>query len=351
VADKRDYYEVLGVPREADQKAIRDAFRRLALKYHPDRNKEPGAEDRFKEVAEAYAVLNDPQKRADYDRGGHAGLAGYSAEDLFGHLNLQDIFGGDLFGGFGFGGNLFDRLFARRAGPRRGGNLEMTVAVPLERVLHAGPEPIHLTRVAQCAGCRGTGAKAGIEPKTCEKCKGSGKHIRRQGRGSVVVQHVSPCPDCRGRGVTVDDPCPDCAGGGQAERTEALTVTITAGIEDGNALRVAGHGQPNDDPAGQPSDLFVIVESAQDPRFGRRGADLWRDEVVPVADAALGATPTVPTLEGEAAVKLPPGTQPDAALRLRGKGLPRFRGHGRGDLFVRVRVRVPEKLSREEREL
>jgi len=223
--------------------------------------------------------------------------------------------------------------------------------VPLERVLRGGPEPIRLTRLAQCASCKGTGAKAGTQPKTCDKCKGSGKEIRRQGRGGVVVQQISPCPACRGRGVVIDNPCPDCAGRGQAERTESLSVTIPAGIEDGTALRVAGHGRPSDDPTGQPGDLFVIVETAPDPRFERRGADLWREEIVFVADAALGSTLTVPTLEGKAAVKIPPGTQPDAALRLRGKGLPRFRGQGRGDLFIRLRVQVPEKLSREEKEL
>jgi molecular chaperone DnaJ len=353
VADKRDYYEVLGVARDADAKTIKDAFRQLALKYHPDRNKEPGAEEHFKEIAEAYAVLNDPQKRAAYDAGGHAGVAGYSPEDLFGHIDLRDIFGSDLFGdyGFGLGGSIFDRMFSRRAGPPRGVNLEMVVEIPLERVLHGGAEPIRLTRLAQCASCKGTGAKSGTTPRNCDKCKGSGKEVRRQGRGGVVIQQISTCPACQGRGVVIDSPCPDCAGRGQAEQTEALTVTIPAGIEDGTALRVAGHGQASDDPTGQPGDLFVIIETAPDARFRRHGADLWREEIVAVADAALGTTLTVPTLEGGAAVKLPPGTQPDAALRLRGKGLPRFQGHGRGDLFVRVRVRVPEKLSREEREL
>jgi molecular chaperone DnaJ len=353
VAEKRDHYEVLGVARDADQKAIKDAFRQLALKFHPDRNKEPGAEDRFKEIAEAYAVLNDPQKRAAYDAGGHAGVAGYSPEDLFGHINLQDIFGADLLGdyGFGLGGSLFDRMFGRRAGPSRGADLEMVVEVPLERVLHGGSEAIHFARLAQCANCRGTGAKAGTQPRNCDKCKGSGKEIRRQGRGGVVVQQISPCPACGGHGVVIDSPCTDCAGRGQAERTESLTVTIPAGIEDGTALRIAGHGQPSADPAGKPGDLFVVVETARDPRFERRGADLWREETVSVADAALGASWTVPTLEGKAAVKLPAGTQPDAALRLRGKGLPRFRGHGRGDMFIHVRVQVPERLSREEKEL
>jgi molecular chaperone DnaJ len=167
----------------------------------------------------------------------------------------------------------------------------------------------------------------------------------------VVVQQISPRPTCHGRGIIIDNPCPDCAGRGQAERTESLTVTIPAGIEDGTALRVAGHGQPSADPAGQPDDLFVIVETARDPRFARSGADLWREETVSIADAALGSTLTVSTLEGKAAVKLPPGTQPDAALRLCGKGLPRFQGRGRGDLLIRVRVQVSEKLSREEKEL
>jgi molecular chaperone DnaJ len=350
VAEKRDYYEVLGVTRDADQKAIKDAFRQLALKYHPDRNKEPGAEEHFKEIAEAYAILNDPQKRAAYDRGGHAGVAGFSPEDLFSHLDLRDIFGGDLFG-FGPGGGVFERLFGRRAGPRQGADIETVIEIPLERVLHGGPEPVRVTRLASCASCKGTGAKAGTQPRSCEKCKGSGQQVQEQGRGGVVIRQITTCRECGGRGTIIDNPCPDCAGRGQAETTESLTVTIPPGIEDGTALRIAGHGVPSPDPGAPPGDLFVTVTTARDPRFVRRGADLWRDETVAVTDAVLGTTLTVPTLEGTASVKLPAGTQPDAALRLRGKGLPRFGGHGRGDLFVRVQVQIPEKLTREERAL
>lgn len=350
MAEKRDFYEVLGVARDADQKVIKDAFRQLALKYHPDRNKEPGAEDRFKEIAEAYAVLNDPQKRAAYDAGGHAGLAGFSPEDLFSHPDLRDIFGGDLFG-FGLGGGVFDRLFGRRTEPQRGADIETVIEVPLERVLHGGPEPVRVTRLGSCAICKGTGAKAGAQPRRCEKCKGSGQEVRKQGRGGIMIQQITPCPDCGGRGTIIDDPCPDCAGRGQAEKIESLMVTIPPGIEDGTALRIAGHGLPSADPAAPPGDLFVTVATARDPRFVRRGADLWRDETVAVTDAVLGTTLTVPTLEGSATVKLPAGTQPNAALRLRGEGLPRFSGHGRGDLFIRVQVRIPEKLSREEKAL
>ncbi len=350
MAEKGDYYEVLGVARDADQKAIKDAFRQLALKYHPDRNKEPGAEERFKEIAEAYAVLNDPQKRAAYDAGGHAGVAGFSPEDLFGHLDLGDIFGPDVFG-FGFGGGLFDRLFGRRAGPRRGADIETIIAVPLERVLHGGPEPVRVTRLASCASCKGTGAKPGTQPRSCEKCKGSGKEIRKQLRGAVAIQQITPCPACGGRGVIIDSPCPNCAGRGQAETAETLTVTIPPGIEDGTMLRVAGHGMASAEPAAPPGDLLLVVETARDPRFNRNGADLWRDEIVAVPDAVLGTTLTVPTLDGSAAVKLPAGTQPGATLRLRGKGLPRFGGDGRGDLFVRVQVKVPAKLNRQERAL
>jgi molecular chaperone DnaJ len=349
-AEKRDYYEVLGVARDADQKAIKDAFRQLALKYHPDRNKEPGAEDRFKEIAEAYAILNDLQKRAAYDAGGHAGVADFSPEDLFSHLDLRDIFGSDFFG-FGFGGGLFDRLFGGSRGPRRGTDIEMVIEVPLERVLHGGPEPIRLTRLATCASCRGAGAKAGTQPRNCRKCKGSGKEVRKQSRDGVVIQQITPCPQCGGRGSLIDDPCPDCAGRGQAEKVESLAVTIPPGVEDGTTLRIAGHGLPSEDQSGTPGDLFLTVETARDPRFLRRGADLWREEAVAVTDAVLGTTLTVPTLEGSAAVKLPPGTQPGAALRLRGKGLPRFGGRGRGDFLIQVQVRVPEKLSREERAL
>jgi molecular chaperone DnaJ len=349
MAEPRDYYEVLGVPRDADVKAIKDAFRQLALKYHPDRNKEPGATERFKEIAEAYAVLSDPKKRAEYDARGYAGVAGFSPEDLFGGIDFGDIFGGL---GFDFGGpSAFERLFRRRSAPRQGENLEVTVTVPLERVLTGGEETVHINRPATCQTCKGSGAKAGTKPRACPKCGGTGQLVRSQRKQGITLQQITTCPECRGRGSIIDAPCPECHGTGQVARDEALTVRIPVGVEDGMALRVPGHGQPADKPGLPPGDLFVVIRTADDPRFERHGRDLYRIETVDVVDAVLGTNIRVPTLDGQVTAKIDPGTQPDTVLRLRGKGLPQFGGSSRGDLYVRVEVRIPQRLSDRERHL
>jgi molecular chaperone DnaJ len=347
LAEPRDYYEVLGVARDADEKAIKDAFRQLALKYHPDRNKEPGATERFKEIAEAYAVLSDPEKRAQYDARGYAGVAGFSPEDLFGGINFQDIFGGL---GFDFGGP-FESFFGRRRAPKRGENIEIEVAIPLERVLSGGEETVRVSHPATCGACRGSGAKAGTAPRTCPTCDGTGQRVRRQARGGVTVQHITTCPDCGGRGSLIETPCPECGGTGQVSRDEVLTVRIPVGVEEGMALRVPGHGMPAEQPGLPPGDLFVVLRTAGDPRFARHGRDLYRAEEVDLVDAVLGTDIDVPTLDGQLSVKVPAGTQPDSTLRIKGKGLPRFGGGGRGDLYVRLQVHVPERLTHQQRRL
>lgn len=344
---RRDYYEVLGVKRDADQAAIKDAFRRLALQYHPDRNKEPGAEEKFKEIAEAYAVLSDPEKRAAYDAGGMAAGPGLSPEDLFGGIDFGDIFGGT---GFDVGGGLFDRFFRRRpAGPPRGENVEVEVRVPLDRVLRGGEEAVRVARLDACASCKGSGARAGTSPRPCEPCHGTGQRVASRRQGGVVFQQITVCPACGGRGQAIDSPCPDCAGHGQVEKTDELAVRIPVGVEDGMTLRVPGRGWRSPDPRGQPGDLYVVVRTVPDPRFERHGADLWRLEEVDVTDAVLGTSLEVATLDGQATVTVPPGTQPESVLRLRGKGLPEFGGKRRGDLYLRLRVRVPERVGAEER--
>lgn len=353
-ATRRDYYEVLGVARDADAKAIKDAFRKLALKYHPDRNKEAGAEERFKEIAEAYAVLSDPKKRADYDAGGFSGIAGMRPEDLFGGIDFDDLFGGL---GFDFGGGIFDRFFGgrsargRTAGPPRGENLEALLRIPLERVVQGGDAPVRVVRSAQCPDCHGSGAKAGTAPRSCEVCHGSGREVKSGREGGVVFQRVTLCPACQGRGSFIDQPCPACQGRGQVERSETITVTVPVGVEEGMVLRIPGHGMAAPLAGGTPGDLFVVVHTLPDARFERDGADLWRAESLPLADAVLGAELSVPTLDGSAKVTVPPGTQPDTVLRLRGKGLPHFGGRQRGDLLLRLRVAVPERLSAAERRL
>ncbi len=346
---------MLGVARNADEKAIKDAFRTLALKYHPDRNKEPGAEEHFKEIAEAYAVLSDPKKRAEYDHRGFEGVSGFSPEDLFGGIDLGDIFGNGSFGGdFGFGGGLFDQLFRRhRAGPAKGPDVEIGLTVSIDRVAQGGEEHVRFMRRAPCDACGGTGAEKGSHPVSCTACHGTGRVTRahREGHGNIFIQQTGVCPVCHGRGVIIEKPCKVCGGLGQVERTESLAITIPPGIEDGMVLKIPAKGEASPDAGGPPGDLFVLVRSAADGRFTRAGADLWREETISIPDAVLGTTLSVPTLDSDATVTVPPGTQPEAVLRLRGKGLPHFQAKGKGDLYLRVKVHVPERLSAKEREL
>ena len=345
---------MLGVARDADKKAIKDAFRSLALKYHPDRNKEPGAEERFKEIAEAYAILSDPKKRAEYDARGFAGVEGFSKEDLFSGINFDDIFGGLNFD-FGFGGRSpFNGFFQRRSkGPARGANIEVEVAIPLERVANGGEEIVRLRRPATCTACHGTGAEGGATPKKCDACNGSGRITRssRKEKEHILIQQISICPACHGSGSIIEHPCSRCRGSGEMEQDEDLTVKIPQGVEEGMALRIPGKGMPSPDTGGVTGDLFVVVRTRQDPRFERIGADLLRHENISLTDAVLGTKLEVPTLDGSASVTIPPGTQPGDVLRLKNKGLPEFGNGHLGELYLRIAVKIPEKLSHEEREL
>ena len=348
----RDYYEVLGIPRDANDKAIKDAFRQLALKYHPDRNKSPDAEERFKEIAEAYAVLSDPKKRAEYDARGHAAVEGFSVEDLFSGIDFGDIFGNHFADfGFGFGDSLFDRLFRRPRGPAKGRDLEVRLTVPLERIYNGGKEAVRISRTTACPACHGSGAEPGTAPRRCDACDGTGRKVlSRRDEGGMHFEQITTCPICRGSGMVIDSPCSTCHGQGWVEREETLTVNIPIGAEEGMVLRVPGHGLTSKE-GGPSGDLFVVVHSATDPRFKRDGADLWRIETIELADAVLGGRFKVPTMNGEVEVTIPPGTQPDEILRLRGKGLPYFGGDRYGNLNLRIQVHIPERLSARERKL
>ena len=344
---------MLGVAKNADQKEIKDAFRNLALKYHPDRNKEAGAEERFKEIAEAYAILSNPQKRAEYDARGFAGVAGTSQEDLFSTINFEDIFGGL---NFDFGAdNLLGGFFRRhRKGPSRGANIEVDLYITLDRIVQGGEETVHFTRPVTCHACHGTGGKGGVAPRQCETCGGTGRitHSQRKEEEHVLIQHIVPCSICGGRGSINEHPCPECHGSGELEQNEKLTVKIPVGIEEVMALRIPGKGMPSSAADGIDGDLFVLVRSRPDPRFERAGADLLRTETLSLPDAVLGTTLKVPTLlDGSINVTVPSGTQPDTVLRLRGKGLPEFGSNQLGDLYLRIRLLVPQHLSKEEREL
>lgn len=353
---QRDYYEVLGIPRDADEKAIKKAYKRLAMKYHPDRNKDPDAEEKFKEIAKAYAVLSDPQKRKLYDTGGIGGVAHFSDEELFRNVDF-----GDLFGGFGFdlgmgGGSIFDRFFRQpQQRQAHGIDLRVRMGVSLQRIFEGGSEHLRFTRRISCTACHGYGTRDGKPPKRCDACQGSGHKVitSEQGteKGHIQFQRVVPCPVCHGRGVEMVEPCPRCAGAGEVDKEERLKITIPQGIEEGSVMRVPGHGLPGGEAGATPGDLYVEVYTLSDPRFQRHGADLWRTERLGVPQAVLGTRLRVPTMEGKVDVTIPPGMQPDEMLRLRGKGLPRYRAEGRGDLILRIEVVIPEQLSEQEREL
>lgn len=347
---RRDYYEVLGVPRDADEKTIKDAFRTLALQYHPDRNKAPDAEEKFKEIAAAYAVLSNPQKRAEYDSGGMAGLGDFRMEDVWKDIDLGDLFGGF---GLGFGGSsIFDRFLGRHAPESgRGLHVEVGLEIPLQRVATGGKETVRLSRRLACTACQGSGAAAGTQPKHCDACEGRGQRIDQRRDSGVLFQRITACPTCAGRGTIIETPCSTCHGHGEVTQEEALEVTIPVGLDEGTLLRIPGHGLPSRE-AGKPSgDVFIRVHTAPDARFERHGADLWCAETVDVVDAALGAERDVPTLAGSTTMHIPPGTQPGTILRLARLGLPMGAGSRRGDMYVRLTVHVPEELSHQERQL
>lgn len=357
---KRDYYEVLGVAKDADAKAIKSAFRKLALKYHPDRNKSAEAEEKFKEIAEAYAVLSDVKKRAEYDARGFEAVEDYSPEDLFGGINFEDIFS-DLESDLGFGlnfggGSIFDRFFHRRPrGPVRGDDLAINLLIPLETILRGGEEEIQYSRPVTCLNCKGSGAKPGTSPRKCPACDGTGRKVvsrqQQKAQGGINFQQITECPVCHGQGTIIEEPCSTCHGSGQTDKKEKIKIRIPVGAEEGMSLRVAGHGMPSPDSGGPPGDLYVRLNSAPDGRFQRIGSDLWRTETIQVADAVLGTHLKIPSLDKTIDVFVPAGTQPDTVLRIKGKGLPDYNTGKRGDIKLRIRVHIPEQVSRQEQEL
>lgn len=353
MAEKRDYYEVLGIEKSADAKKIRDAFRKLALKYHPDRNKSPDAEEKFKEIAEAYAVLSDPKKRQEYDNRGFAGVEGFSREDLFGGINFDEIFGGGM--GIdlgGFGGGMFDGLFGRKRRRDNGGaDIRTEVVVSLRMILSGGEQTVMISHPRICDVCHGEGSAPGTSPRICETCHGSGVLIMTQRKGNVSYQQSRTCPSCGGKGKFIDSPCPECKGSGSVDTPEKLTVKIPAGAEEGMVLRIPEHGLPSETPGGKAGDLLVIVRSAYDPYFTRSDADLWHTETIGAVDAVLGCDIEIHTLEETLKVHVPEGTQHNAVLRIASQGLVYFGSDKRGDLYVRIHVRIPEHLSDEERAL
>ena len=343
MASKRDYYEVLGVDRSASEKEIADAYRKMAIRYHPDRN--PGDDDavaKFKEAAEAFEVLNHSEKRARYDRFGHAGLEGPGG----GAPQFHDV--ADIFEAFGdiFGGGLFGDIFgsSRRGGRRirQGANIRCDVVLELPEAARGVTKTVEFDRHEACATCGGTGAKPGTQPETCQYCGGRGRVVQSTG----IFSLQSTCPSCGGAGAVVRNPCSDCRGAGYVPKRVARDVKVPAGVDTQTQLRLQGEGEPSPD-GGPPGDCYCVITIKEHPLFKRDGRHLICQIPISYAQAALGATLEVPTLDGREQLDIPPGTQSGGLFRLAGHGMPIPRRRGRGDLVVQVLIEVPKKLTAE----
>ncbi len=342
MSEKQDYYDLLGVARDADAETLKKAFRKKAMQLHPDRNADPDAEEQFKAVNEAYAVLSDPEKRARYDRFGHdapGGFGGGQGPFGFDPDSVRDVFGGDLFE------QLFGAFF-RGGRARHGRDLQVPMTVTLDEVARGGDRAVTFTRRGVCDTCAGSGAAPGTRPVRCDTCAGMGQVRVRAG----FVAMLQACPDCRGQGTRIATPCGACRGTGQVSEEVTLKVPVPPGIATGHKLRLDGEGHAGQD-AGTAGDLYVQIEVEPHPFFERRGDDLVCEVPISFPQAALGATIEVPTLDGKARVKVPSGTQSGKTLRLRGKGLPPVRGRGAGDQLVKLQIETPQTLTAKQREL
>lgn len=343
---KLDYYEVLGVQRDASDQEIKSSYRKLAMQYHPDRNPENRDEstERFKQITEAYSILADPQKRAAYDRYGHAGVSGNGgAQPDFSSTIFSDF--GDIFGDlFGFGDVFGGQARSRRHGAERGSDLRYDLQISFEEAAAGLETKIKIPRLEACPECGGRGAKRGSQPITCTACGGRGQ-IRQQ-QGFFTLSQT--CPRCRGAGQIVQDPCPACRGEGRRREERVLTIKIPAGVESGTRLRVSGEGEAGSR-GGPAGDLYVVLRVREHAFFDRQGNDLYVTIPISLAQAALGAELKVPTLKGQEKLRVPEGTQPNTIFRLRGFGLPSVERRGHGDLYVKVQVIIPTRLSRDQR--
>ena len=343
--NKRDYYEVLGVPRDAAGEAVKKAFRKLALEFHPDRNKKAGAEEKFKEVNEAYQVISDPKKRADYDRFGHKGVSGNGARGFEGFDNFGGF--GDIFVAF-FGGGFGTR--SRSNASRRGADLEYPLTIEFEEAVFGADKEFQIQRVEHCSRCQGTRSEPGTSPTPCPDCGGAGQ-VRRAHQ-SIFGQFVqmATCGNCRGEGKILTQPCSACGGQGRERRDRRLVVSVPAGIEGGTQIRLTGEGEPGAN-RGRPGDLYVSIQVNDHQFFERDGYDIVFALSVNIAQAALGATVKVPTLKGESQLEIPPGMQSGQVFRIKGQGVPHLRSHRRGDQLVQVIVKTPKAMTEEQQRL
>jgi molecular chaperone DnaJ len=355
---EKDYYGILGVSKTASKDDIKKAYRRLAMKHHPDMNKEnqKESEERFKDISEAYEVLMDDEKRARYDQFGVEGVqstfrtGGFDWSDFTHFQDISDLFGG--MGGFGSGAGLFEELFGgrtQRRGPAEGRSLRYDVEVTLQEIAKGAEREMRVPHTVQCKTCNGVGARPG-DYKECPTCRGSGQVQRAQRRGNTSFVSISGCPTCGGRRRQITKPCPTCGGAGVTQTSSNIKVSIPKGAEEGMRLRIRGAGEASSD-EGPPGDLYIVLHMAEDPTFQREGNDLYMEAKITMIQAALGDEIQVPTLDGDALLKIPPSTQTGTLFRLKGRGLPSMRGHVQGDQFVRVNVQIPTKMSQAQKDL
>jgi len=356
LVEKRDYYEVLGVEKGATDKEIKKAYRKLAKKYHPDvvdDDKKEEATEKFKEISEAYAVLSDDEKRQRYDQYGHAGMDGFSQEDIFRNVNFEDIFQGfggggldDIFEMFGFGGG----RPSHRSGPRRGSDIYSEAVITLEEAASGVKKEINLRHDVLCSSCNGEKAEPGSDVETCPVCGGTGqrKQIRNSLFGQVV--NIVQCGECNGTGKIIKEPCHTCHGRGTVKEDKKIEISIPAGVDDGNRLRVSGEGNAGEVGGGN-GDLYVEIRIKKHKDFERDGANLYYEKQISFVQASLGDTIEIPTIDGKVDLKIPPGTQSGTIFRLKEKGMPHMRHKSKGNLYVTVTVVVPQKLNKEQQKL
>ncbi len=353
---KRDYYEVLGLSKNASTDEIRKAYRTLARKFHPDVNKESGAEAKFKEINEAYQVLSDNQKRAAYDQFGHAGPQFGAGGQGFGGFDFSDLFRGGFGGGFAESPfeDLFESFFGggrrERSGPARGDDLRVDLEIALEEAAKGAEKELDIPHHVACPACKGTGAKPGTSPERCNECKGTGqvRRVQRTMLGSFT--QITTCPECGGVGQVIKAHCPECRGRGQIRKTHKVEVKIPPGIETGHKLRISKAGDAGDR-GGGPGDLYIFVTVREHPQFERDASDLHHRAKLSLTQATLGTSIAVPTLDGKTDLTVPAGTQPGTVLRIREKGLPHLNSRAKGDLYVHIDVMTPTSLTKEQAEL
>ncbi len=345
---KKDYYETLGVDRNATREQVKKAYKKLAKKYHPDVNKDEGSAEKFKEINEAAAVLGDEKKKAQYDQFGTAegfqggDFSGFDFRDFSGSFDFGDIF--DSFFGGGFGG------FGRRSGPMRGADLQYDIEIELEDAAFGTTKHIIIPRLELCEKCEGSGAESASDIKTCDECNGSGKATRRQRTPFGVFQTTTTCRRCRGSGKMIKDYCKICDGAGRIKKNRKIEVRIPAGVFEGSRLRISNEGEAGEKGASS-GDLYVVMHIREHDTFERVENDVYVDINISFVQAAMGDEIEVPTLDGNASMKIPAGTQPGTVFRLAGKGIPDLRGYGTGDEKVRVNVEVPKKLNKKQKDL